>query len=291
MSNIVIENEKIRAIINPLGAELVSLLKLDDNTEYIWEANPAFWGKTSPVLFPIVGGLKNETYFYEGNEYKLPRHGFARTMNFEIESQSQNSVVFLLKNNIETEKVYPFEFELRLIYSLKANKIELKYQITNPDTKILLFSIGGHPAFKCPIENELNYDDYYLEFNQNENLERWPLNAEGLVLDIPSEISKNTNKLILTKELFYEDALVFKHLKSDCVTLKSQNSPKQLKFEFKNFPYLGIWAAKDADFVCIEPWCGIADSAETNQNLETKEGIVSLKSEGVFEWSFSIEVS
>lgn len=291
MSNIVIENEKIRAIINPLGAELVSLLKLDDNTEYIWDANPAFWGKTSPVLFPIVGGLKNETYFYEGNENKLPRHGFARTMNFEIESQSQNSVVFLLKNNIETEKVYPFEFELRLIYSLKANKIELKYQITNPNTKILLFSIGGHPAFKCPIENELNYDDYYLEFNQNENLERWPLNAEGLVLDIPIEISKNTNKLILTKELFYEDALVFKHLKSDCVTLKSQNSPKQLKFEFKNFPYLGIWAAKNADFVCIEPWCGIADSAETIQNLETKEGIVSLKSEGVFERSFSIEIS
>ena len=291
MSNIVIENEKIRAIINPLGAELVSLLKLDDNTEYIWDANPAFWGKTSPVLFPIVGGLKNETYFYEGNENKLPRHGFARTMNFEIESQSQNSVVFLLKNNIETEKVYPFEFELRLIYSLKANKIELKYQITNPNTKILLFSIGGHPAFKCPIENELNYDDYYLEFNQNENLERWPLNAEGLVLDIPIEISKNTNKLILTKELFYEDALVFKHLKSDCVTLKSQKSAKQLKFEFKNFPYLGIWAAKNADFVCIEPWCGIADSAETIQNLETKEGIVSLKSEGVFERSFSIEIS
>jgi galactose mutarotase-like enzyme len=117
------------------------------------------------------------------------------------------------------------------------------------------------------------------------------LNAEGLVLDIPIEISKNTNKLILTKELFYEDALVFKHLKSDCVILKSQKSLKQLKFEFKNFPYLGIWAAKDADFVCIEPWCGIADSAETNQNLETKEGIVSLKSEGVFERSFLIEIS
>lgn len=291
MSNIVIENEKIRAIINPLGAELVSLLKIDDNTEYMWDANPAFWGKTSPVLFPIVGGLKNDTYFYEGNEYKLPRHGFARTMNFEVESQSQNSVVFLLKNNIETEKVYPFEFELRLNYSLKANKLELKYQITNPDSKALLFSIGGHPAFKCPIENELNYDDCYLEFNQNENLERWPLSAEGLVLDIPIEISKNTNKLILTKELFYEDALVFKHLKSDCVTLKSKKSPKQLKFEFKNFPYLGIWAAKDADFVCIEPWCGIADSADTNQNLETKEGIISMESKGVFERSFSIEIS
>jgi len=291
MSNLVIENENLRASINPLGAELVNLLKLDDNTEYMWDANPTFWGKTSPVLFPIVGGLKNDTYLFEGIDYKLPRHGFARTMNFEVESQTQNSVVFLLKNSPETEKVYPFEFELRLIYALIVNKLELTYQITNPDTKTLLFSIGGHPAFKCPIENELNYEDYFLEFNEKENLERWPLNSEGLVLNEPLEISKNTNKLLLTKELFYEDALVFKHLKSVCVTLKSRKSPKQLKFEFKNFPYLGIWAAKDADFVCIEPWCGIADSVDTNQNLETKEGIISLETKGVFERSFSIEIS
>lgn len=291
MSNIIIENEKIRATINPLGAELVSLLKLDDNTEYMWNANPAFWGKTSPVLFPIVGGLKNDTYFYDGNEYKLPRHGFARTMNFEAESQTQNSAIFLLKNNIETEKVYPFVFELRLIYTRIANKLELQYQITNPDSKALLFSIGGHPAFKSPLENGLNYEDYFLEFNEKEDLERWPLNSAGLVLNEPLEISKNTNKLLLTKELFHQDALVFKHLKSDCVILKSQKSPKQLKFEFKNFPYLGIWAAKDADFVCIEPWCGIADSADTNQKLETKEGIISLESKSVFERSFSIEIS
>ncbi|HLO45520.1 MAG TPA: aldose 1-epimerase family protein [Leadbetterella sp.] len=291
MSNIVIENENLRATINPLGAELVSLLKLDDSTEYMWDADPEFWGKSSPVLFPIVGGLKNDTYFYDGKEYILPRHGFARTMNFEVESQTQNSVGFLLKNNPETEKVYPYEFELRLIYALIDNKLELKYQITNPDSKALLFSFGGHPAFKCPIENVLNYEDYFLEFNENEDLERWPLNSAGLVLNEPLEISKNTNKLMLTKELFHQDALVFKHLKSDGVTLKSQKNPKQLKFEFKNFPYLGIWAAKDADFVCIEPWCGIADSADTNQNLETKEGIISLESKRVFERGFSIEIS
>lgn len=290
MSNIIIENENIRASINPLGAELVSLLKLDDHTEYMWDANPAFWGKTSPVLFPIVGGLKNDTYIFEGKEYKLPRHGFARTMLFEVESQTENSAVFLLKNNQETKKVYPFEFELRLIYTVSGNQLELKYEVRNPSEKPLWFSVGGHPAFKCPIENGLSYDDYFLEFDQPENFERWPLNSEGLVLDSPIEISKNTNKLMLAKELFYDDALVFKHLKSDCVILKSKKSSKTLKFTFKNFPYLGIWAAKNADFVCIEPWCGIADSADTNQNLETKEGIISLESKGVIEKSFSIEV-
>jgi galactose mutarotase-like enzyme len=287
---VIIENENIRASINPFGAELVSLLKLDGKTEYMWDANPAFWGKTSPVLFPIVGGLKNDTYFYDGNEYKLPRHGFARTMLFEVESQNSFSAVFLLKNSIETEKVYPFAFELRLIYTLYGNELELKYQITNPDAKVLLFSIGGHPAFKCPIENGLTYEDYCLEFDENEDLERWPLNTEGLVLNEPLEISKNTNTILLNKELFYEDALVFKHLKSNGVTLKSKNSSKQLKFEFKNFPYLGIWAAKNADFVCIEPWCGIADSADTTQNLEEKEGINHLNTGHVFERNFRIEI-
>lgn len=287
---IVIENEHIKAIINPLGAELVSLLKLDNNTEYMWDANPIFWGKTSPVLFPIVGGLKNDTYIFEGKEYKLPRHGFARTMLFEVESKTENSAIFLLKNNEETKKVYPFEFELRLIYAIAGNQLELKYEVRNPSEKPLWFSVGGHPAFKCPIENGLSYDDYFLEFDQTEDFERWPLNSEGLVLDTPIEISKNTNKLMLSKELFYEDALVFKHLKSDCVTLKSEKSPKRLKFEFKNFPYLGIWAAKNADFVCIEPWCGIADSADTNQNLEVKEGINHLEPKQIFEKSFSIEV-
>jgi galactose mutarotase-like enzyme len=153
-----------------------------------------------------------------------------------------------------------------------------------------LFSIGGHPAFKCPIENGLTYEDYCLEFDENEDLERWPLNTEGLVLNEPLEISKNTNTILLNKELFYEDALVFKHLKSNGVTLKSKNSSKQLKFEFKNFPYLGIWAAKNADFVCIEPWCGIADSADTTQNLEEKEGINHLNTGHVFERNFRIEI-
>jgi galactose mutarotase-like enzyme len=287
---VIIENENIRASINPLGAELVSLLKLDCKTEYMWDANPAFWGKTSPVLFPIVGGLKNDTYYYDGNKYKLPRHGFARTMLFEVESQNSFSAVFLLKNSIETEKVYPFAFELRLIYTLYGNELGLKYQITNPDAKVLLFSIGGHPAFKCPIENGLTYEDYCLEFDENQDLERWPLNAEGLVLNEPLEISKNTNTILLNKELFYEDALVFKHLKSETVTLKSIKSTKKLKFDFKDFPYLGIWAAKNADFVCIEPWCGIADSADTTQKFEEKEGINHLHPGQVFERNFRIEI-
>lgn len=287
---ITIENNKLRVKINPLGAELVSLVVLDTNTEFMWNADPKYWGKTSPILFPIVGGLKDETYIFEGKKYNLPRHGFARTMLFEVEFQTSDSATFFLQNTEETEKVFPFKFELRLVYSIVKNSLSIKYIVKNPSEETLWFSIGGHPAFKCPIEESLNYEDYYLEFDENENLERWPLNNVGLVLDKPIVISKNTRILPLKKELFHQDALVLKHLNSDSIVLKSDKNHKHLKFTFKNFPYFGIWAAKNADFVCLEPWCGIADSADTNQDFKTKEGTIELESGRFFEREYTIEI-
>ena len=287
---ITIVNEHLKVTINPIGAELISLVAVETNTEYMWGADPKFWGKSSPVLFPIVGGLKNDTYFFDGKEYHLPRHGFARTMHFEVESKTVDSAMFLLKNSAESEQVFPFKFELRLRYTLHKNTMALSYQITNPDEKKLWFSIGGHPAFKCPIIEKLTFNDYYLEFNQSEDFQRWPLNEVGLLLDSPFVQELNTNKIALSKELFYEDALVFKHLKSQEIIMKSEKDTKELKFEFENFPYLGIWSAKNADFICIEPWCGIADTANTNQNLTEKEGIIGLNPKETFERTFKISV-
>jgi galactose mutarotase-like enzyme len=285
-----ISNEKLKATINPKGAELVSLYSIETKTEFIWDAKPEFWGKSSPVLFPIVGGLKNDTYIYEGKSYNLPRHGFARTMDFEVEKCLGESATFLLKNNAETESIYPFEFELRLIYSIVENSLELKYQVTNPSQQNIWFSLGAHPAFKCPIDPTLTYNDYYLEFNLEEDLEKWPLDDAGLVMSTPLLIEKNTRRLQLSKELFYEDALVFKNLKSNSITLKSDKNPKSLTFKFESFPYMGIWAAKNAEFVCIEPWCGIADAVNTDQKLTNKEGIIKLEAGRQFERSFSMEV-
>ena len=297
-----IENEFLAVCISPKGAELISITHKKQGINYVWDADPAFWGKSSPVLFPIVGGLKDNTYFFEGKAYTLPRHGFAREAMFELEEHADEGICLLLRSNEDTLKVYPFKFELRLIYELYGNVLSLTYHVTNTGQNDLYFSVGGHPAFAVPLEKGLTYDDYFLEFEEEEYLNRWPLNAEGLVLDeaIPifpdaafdEDGDPTTGKIIpLSKALFYQDALVFKQLASKTITLKSEKSKHALTFDFAGFPFLGIWAAKNANFVCIEPWCGIADSASHNQELSQKEGINQLPAGEIFERAWAVKLT
>lgn len=288
---ITIKNAAVSATINPKGAELVSLINQASQIEYMWSADPAFWGKSSPVLFPIVGSVKDDTFIYEGATYHLPRHGFARERVFAVENQTEDSATFLLKSDEASLKVFPFPFELRLHYTVDGNQLHVKYEVTNKSDTEMLFSVGGHPAFKVPLVGGTSYEDYYLEFNTTEDFMRWPLTKEGLIEATPEKFPTDDNRIALTKELFYQDALVFKHLQSDSVTLKSDKTSHQLKFDFKDFPFLGIWAAKNADFVCIEPWCGIADSANHNQQLTEKEGINQLNANEIFERTWRVEVN
>ncbi len=288
---ITITNAVISATINPKGAELVSLIHQANQIEYIWSADPAFWGKSSPVLFPIVGSLKDDTFIYEGKSYNLSRHGFARERVFVVESQTHDRVTFLLKSDEASLKVFPFLFELRLHYSLDENRLNVKYDVTNIGNDKMLFSVGGHPAFKVPIVEGTNYENYCLEFNTSEDLMRWPLSKEGLIESPPGKFPSDNNRIHLTKELFYQDALVFKNLGSDSVVLKSDKTAHQLRFHFKDFPFLGIWAAKNADFVCIEPWCGIADNVNHNLQLTEKEGINVLNANENFERTWMVEIN
>jgi galactose mutarotase-like enzyme len=154
----------------------------------------------------------------------------------------------------------------------------------------MFFSVGGHPAFAVPLAENTNYEDYYLAFNKTETFKRWGLTNDGLIQTKPFDFMINTNTLPLTKELFYDDAIVFKNIDSDVVTLKSDKVNQQLRFDFAGFPFLGIWAAKNANFVCIEPWCGIADSANHNQELTEKEGIICLIPDELFGRTWSVTV-
>lgn len=299
----ILENEFLRVTMNEKGAELSGIFHKKNNLEYLWNGNPQFWAKTSPVLFPIVGGLKENKYFFENQVYSLPRHGFARDQIFEVEDHWDDGIIFLLTSDEQSKKVFPFDFELRLTYELFANVLSVSYHVINTGDKEMFFSIGGHPAFAVPLDNSLQYEDYYLEFEEEEVLKRYPLSSEGLVLTEPipmyeqkwdeddeSFMEQESKVLGLKKELFYEDALVFKNLKSTVVTLKSDKSPFQLKFDYAGFPFLGIWASKDADFVCIEPWCGIADSVNSNQKLEEKEGIQGLLPDDSFERAWAVKL-
>ena len=286
-----LKNNQLTVKINPKGAELSSLFNIENQMEYLWNADPTFWGKSSPVLFPIVGALKNDIYRFEGKEYTLPRHGFARDREFIVEKSEENSVTFLLTYDENTLKVYPFKFEFRLIYSLENNSLNVTYSVKNVGENKMYFSVGGHPAFAVPLAEDTAYDDYYLEFNKTENFKRWGLTANGLIETQPFDFMKDTSQLSLTKELFYEDAIVFKNLESTSVILKSDKANRQLKLDFEDFPYIGIWAAKDADFVCIEPWRGIADSTNHDQELTEKEGIEGLDKGDIFEKTWRVTVS
>jgi len=285
-----IENDSLKVAINPLGAELTSLFNKGNGYEYMWNGDAKFWAKKSPVLFPIVGTLKNNSYSINAKSYELSRHGFAREKVFTISNQTATSISFELQNDEQTLSVYPFQFSFSLIYTIEKNNLTVTYVVKNIGNDEMLFSVGAHPAFKLPIADELAYEDYYLLFNKTENAGRWPISAVGLIESAPTALLENTNRLPLTKSLFYKDAIVLKNLASDSLELKSDKHPIGFTFTFKGFPYLGIWAAKDADFICIEPWCGIADSVNSNQVFGDKEGIVKLGAGEMFERSWGVMV-
>ncbi|MBS1607566.1 MAG: aldose 1-epimerase family protein [Bacteroidetes bacterium] len=285
-----IENEIVRVVIKSAGAELESIYNKHTALEYLWDANPVFWAKKSPVLFPLVGTLKKDTYYFEGKSYLLSRHGFARDMDFVVTSQQKDSVTFLLESNNSTLTKYPFSFRFSIIYTIAENQLRVTYKILNTGNKKMFFSVGGHPAFKVPLAVNTAYPDYYLQFNKPETTGKWPISKDGLIQKTPEPFFNNSTHLPLTKDLFYKDALVFKHLNSDKISLLSDKTPHGLEFDFTGFPYLGIWAAKNADFVCIEPWCGIADSVDTNQQLVDKEGINRLGTDETFEKSWTVKL-
>ncbi|MFF5381826.1 aldose 1-epimerase family protein [Pedobacter suwonensis] len=272
---ITLENDYIKVSLAAKGAELQGLFSKETKLEYLWNANPKYWAKHSPVLFPIVGSLKNNSFIYQGKHYELPRHGFARDNVFNFEKLSESEGIFTLTQNVDTLKTYPFYFELKLKYQLIDRKLKLTYEVKNTGTSELLFSIGAHPAFAVPNTPDTVYEDYYLSFNADEQLTFWKL-EDGLVANETKNIALNAHKLKLTHELFYNDALVFKNLQSNSISLLNTKNDNGLHFNFEEFPFFGIWAAPDAPFVCLEPWCGVADGVNHNQELSGKEGIIKL---------------
>ena len=270
-----IANEHLQVQIDARGAELKSIYSKPFEMEYMWGADPAFWGKTSPVLFPIVGTLKEGTYHYKEKQYRLPRHGFARDKTFAVTAQSADSITFSIESDEETLKLYPFHFIFSISYTLTGSELTTGYRVENNGEEQLFFSVGGHPAFKLPLVEGTSYNDYRLVFEKEETAGRWPISQDGLIEKEPIPLLQHAAVLPLSKELFRKDAVVLKHLQSTWVQLQSAKTPHGFRFSFPGFPYLGLWAAPGADFICIEPWFGIADSVNANQQLTEKEGIIS----------------
>jgi galactose mutarotase-like enzyme len=272
-----LENSSFRIGILAMGAELRSVINKASAKEYIWQADAAVWNRSSPVLFPFVGKLKNDTYVYNGKEYHLPQHGFARNFEFELIEEQANALTFELKSNAETLLNYPFQFSLQLKYELTDNELSLSYRVENLDTKELYFSLGAHPAFV--LEDAI--ENYTLEFEKAESFQRHLLHA-GLRTMETAEVPMIENKLALKSSYFEEDAIVLKAMQSNEISIINKNHKKEMSLKAEGFPYYGIWAKKPFPFICLEPWHGIADAEECSGKLVEKEGINKLGLSEVF---------
>lgn len=267
---IIISNGKIKAGISTLGAELRSIKK--DETEIMWQGDPSVWTGCAPLLFPICGGLRDDKYFFDGKEYILEKHGFARHREFETEKVSDNSVTFLLKSDAETLKHYPFLFELRVIYTIIDNGVKVQYEVTNSDSKVMYFSIGAHEAYACPN----GIEEYSVVFEKPETLNARVLN--GNLLEYKTvPIIENERVLPLKKEYFAVDALVFTDINSRKVTLKNNRTNACIDVDFDGFGYFLLWTKPNGNYICIEPWCGIQDFVDSDYELTRKKGIIKLR--------------
>ena len=278
-----IKNSILIAEINHLGAELCSL-KDNHNKEFIWEGNPDIWGKHSPILFPIVGTLKNNTYQHQHTDFHLSRHGFARDMEFKLIEKQENRAAFSLNSSMETLKLYPFEFELLIIYTLNKNSLTIEYKVINKGEFYLPFSIGAHPAFALPHL----FENYSLEFEKQETLNYYLL-EDNLISNKTKSLLLENKKVSLDYNLFKNDALILKTLESKSVTIVENDKPF-LRVSFEDFPSLGIWTKINAPFLCIEPWFGYSDTTESSGDLFKKEGIVVLEPEEIFICQYHITI-
>ena len=284
-NSVIIKSGSYTATILTFGAELCSLKHEPSNTEFIWQADKSIWPRHAPLLFPFVGRLKNFEYRHEGKSYTIEQHGFARDLEFNIISQTTDTVVMELKDSTYTMPRYPFQFSFKIKYTLDKNKLSMGFEVANKGQATMPVSFGGHPAF-----NISNPEDAIIEFEKDKNPESWLL-EENFISNKTKTVTDGLGKILVNKNTFAQDALIFKNLKSRWVKLESKSTKKSIKVTFEGWPYLGIWAKPNSNFICIEPWQGLADSEDFEGDVFQKEGIIMLPSKDQIEKIFEIEVN
>ncbi len=282
----------LEIITTPSGAELTSIKYhgkefLHQGDNILDEYGKVYWKRRAPILFPIVGMLKNNTTIIDGKRFEMSQHGFARDMKFDIEKISEREHTYVLKYNEETLKMYPFKFELYISYIVDNNKLTVRYRVKNLDDKVMFFGIGGHPAFAIDLRN----NKYRVEFeNEEENIRFYQLDC-GLITTKNNYINKSvlsSNKCInIKKDTFTHDAIIMSDLISKRIRL-IENDEVKLVLDFSGFKYLALWAKKGAPFVCIEPWYNTADYTDSDQIFEHKKDIIKLDINKEFECEYSI---
>ena len=261
-----------------MGAELEAIRSRQSGRDFLWCGDPSVWPRKAPILFPVVGKLIDDRLKLEDGIYPMPKHGFAKTTEFTCTQCDQTSMTFTLEQNEATVVHYPFCFRLDVTYSLEGSALAVSYKITNTGDQSLPFSVGGHPGFACELGDK-------LVFSHNETALSYVMN-ENKYLSGAKDVFHGGNELVITSELFEEDALIFEGLNSDAVTL--QGADYQVIVDLGGCPYLGIWAMPGAPYVCIEPWYGIDDFADADCNFTHKKGVVILPPSETFTYTYHI---
>ena len=270
--NYILENDNIKLTVADHGAEIRSLIRKSDGKELMWQADPNYWGRTAPVLFPLVGNYYQKKSVYNGETYEMGQHGFARDMDFKLASQTEDELVFQLRDNEETHKKYPFSFLLVISYRIAGDTVTVEWKVENPKEETMYFSIGGHPAFNCDL------DTYTLRFEKNGQPNTVVTSkiiandGSGCLGDEEKTHQLENGVMTMSDELFSRDALIIEDKQSDKVTLVDNQGHDVIAVSFDAL-LLGVWSpvGKHAPFVCIEPWYGRCDRVGFNQKLEERE--------------------
>ncbi|MGN1134402.1 MAG: aldose 1-epimerase family protein [Oscillospiraceae bacterium] len=281
-----VKNDRIEISSDTSGAELHSVKS--NGLEYLWQCGPS-WKRYAPILFPFICSPKDRKYSAKGKEYTMPgNHGFARDSEFELFEQAENSVAFILKSSDETLKVYPYEFEFVVKYTLEDNKVVVSNIVKNTGNDDMYFYVGGHPAFNCPLEEDLNFDDYYVEYEKNETIvQPLPDGKSRVIID-------GTNKYNLSRELFDFDVIMKDKPVSKTVSLKSDKSKHSVTVEFPESECIAVWSPtgdNNAKFVCLEPWTTVPTYADDDDfALENKKHAIKLVSGKEYTYTYYIRI-
>lgn len=289
--NYQISNEFINITISDLGAELQSIVK--DGKEYLWNGDGKYWPERSPLLFPFVGRFTNGKYLLNGKEYEMDIHGFARKLPYELVEKTDNSLVFELRDNEETYKMYPYHFALQVQYVLVDKTVKIAYKVANLSDDRMYFGIGGHPGFALPFDDGLDFADYYLEFEGKSFPTRIGHTDTCFLSGSDEAFELKDNKVLpLAHNMFDDDAIVLKNM-SDTVTLKSDKGNRKVTVSYPDLPYLGLWHAPktEAPYICIEPWTSLPSRQDVVEEFRYKYDLVRIDAAEKYAntWSITIE--
>lgn len=286
-----IKNDKIEVSVEDLGAQMRSI-KDAEGKEYLWQGDEKYWNGSAPNLFPYIARLTEGKYTLRGKTYEMPKHGFLRNSVLKLKEKTQTKMVFSLKDSEETYKMYPYHFEIKVKYELFENELKVSYNVTNKDKKVMYFGIGGHPGFQVPIEKELSFEDYFIEFAKGTEMKRVGMSEDCFVMGNEKVFPLEENRrLSLRHNLFDDDAIILKDAPSR-VALASEKGSVRIEMETSHLGYLGIWhkPASDAPYVCIEPWSSLPSRKDVVEDLEKQDNLVSLKPDGYYTGFFKVKI-